>query len=145
MTQPASNFTISGFILVVSLLTSTLSPLCGQARVDSIELNKVNIYSSAGIRDLVKLHVGINESRNAITGYRVQLYSGSNRTKAQEIRMDFSRMYPSRAVYLQYSQPNFRVRAGDFRTRLEAVKFHTALNTHFAASFVVKDDIMIIP
>jgi hypothetical protein len=76
-------------------------------------------------------------------GYRVQIYCGNDRVKANEIKIDFIRHYPSIHTYLTYIQPQFRVKVGDFRTRAEAEKLFEETNTLYGASIIVPDIVVI--
>ncbi len=55
-------------------------------------------------------------------GYRLQIYSGSNRKEAYNIQARFQAEYPNIRTYISYRMPDFKVHVGDFRTRLEAEK-----------------------
>lgn len=90
---------------------------------------------------LVKKHILINKKKQTMPGYRVQLFFGANRAKAYEIRSDFLRVYTQSGAYVIYQQPNFKVRVGDFRTRLEAMKFLKDVQPLFEGSFIVRDDV----
>ncbi len=90
----------------------------------------------------------IIEQRNALlkenpvlAGYRVQIYFGSNRIEAQEARSKFASLYPDIDTYLIYQQPYFKLRAGDFRTRLEAYKLFQNIQKEFKSVFIVNDEI----
>jgi hypothetical protein len=74
-------------------------------------------------------------------GYRIQIYFGSDRVKAQEIRTEFMRTFPEQGAYLIYQQPNFKVRVGDFRTRIEAQGFLKSLYDRYVPSFIVPDEV----
>lgn len=74
-------------------------------------------------------------------GYRIQIYFGSERAKANTYRSDFLQEYPDMGAYVIYQQPNFKLRVGDFKTRLEAAKFLTEMQTRFAVAFIVNDDV----
>lgn len=74
-------------------------------------------------------------------GYRIQVYFGSERTKAQEIRAEILLSHPDIPAYLIYQQPNFKVRIGDFRTRLEASGFLKKIEYHFKSAFIVPDEV----
>ena len=93
------------------------------------------------IDSLVKKHVAINESKHSMPGFRIQIYFGGQRSKAMEIKADFNSRFPETTAYLLYHQPNFKVRIGDFRTRLEAVKLLDQIKPQYSVSFIVKDDI----
>ena len=74
-------------------------------------------------------------------GYRIQIYFGQNRTKANEVKTDFLQLFPKTGAYLVYQQPNFKIRVGDFRSRLEASKFLKDIQSLYAAAFIVKDEV----
>lgn len=75
-----------------------------------------------------------------LNGYRVQIFFG-DRSKAQDMRGEFIRKYPDVKAYISYLAPNFRLRVGDFRTRLEGDKFKDEMSRSFPGSYIVKDKI----
>ncbi len=101
----------------------------------------VAVTNDERVNDLIKKQKEINAQKQTIPGYRIQVYFGSNRPKAMEVKIDFSGKHPETQSYLTYQQPNFKVRVGDFRTRLEAQKFLKDIQGHYVTSFIVPDDI----
>ena len=53
----------------------------------------------------------------------------------------FSNMYPNCMAYLIFDSPNFKVRVGDFRTKLEAQALLFKLAEDFPTLFLVEDKI----
>jgi hypothetical protein len=86
-----------------------------------------------------------NAVKQTIPGYRVQIYFGGVRPKASEVKIEFSREHSEVPAYLTYSAPNFKVRVGDFRTRLEAVKFLKSIEGEYPTTFIVPDEITLPP
>jgi hypothetical protein len=76
-------------------------------------------------------------------GYRVQIYTGTDRAKANELKVDFIRRFPGIRTYLTYVQPQFRVKVGDFKTRAEAQKLYEETNAVYGASMIVPDIVVI--
>lgn len=77
-------------------------------------------------------------------GFRVQICteSGNNaRDAANGQKAQFYTKYESKKAYLEWESPNFKVRVGDFKNRLEATLFWKQLNLDFPASYVVMDEI----
>ena len=74
-------------------------------------------------------------------GYRLQIYSGSNRNAAYAAQAKFNREFPEMRTYISYREPNFKVKAGDFRSRLEAEKMKAQLQSTFSAMFIVSERI----
>ena len=87
----------------------------------------------------------INQSKQTMPGYRIQIYFGTLRSKANELRALFNTHYPDIAATVSYQQPNFKVRAGDFRTRLEAQRHLVDVEKNFPGAFVVPDEIRLPP
>jgi hypothetical protein len=86
-----------------------------------------------------------NVLKQTIPGYRVQIYFGGVRPKASEVKLDFSGKHSDVPSYISYTAPNFKVRVGDFRTRLEAVKFMKSIEGQYPTIFIVPDEIALPP
>ncbi len=74
-------------------------------------------------------------------GYRVQIYFGIDRREAFNEQARFKSLYPRLNAYITYKEPNYYVRAGDFRTRLEAQKFQTELRKQFSTLLIIREKI----
>lgn len=61
--------------------------------------------------------------------------------KANEVMKEFQLKYPDIPIYLVFGQPYYRLRVGDFRTRLEAEKVHKTLVKEYKKAFVTSDRI----
>lgn len=77
---------------------------------------------------------------SSIRGYRLQLFFG-DRDEARKKRVEFTKRYPHIPTYISYLAPNFRLRVGDFRTRLQAEKLKHTLGHEYPGSYIVKDQI----
>ena len=102
---------------------------------------KVEIAADSRIDSLMQVYKKINGEKQTVSGYRVQLFFGSERKKAMDIQSDFLQKYPELHAYLIYQQPNYKVRVGDFNTRLEAFNVYKKLSADYGSAFIVKDEI----
>ena len=105
---------------------------------------KVKIIQDPAIEQLVQKHIKVNETREGIPGFRIQIFfdSGANsKTKAKTACEKFRRKYPGTGVYLTFISPNYKVRVGDFRTRLDAFRFLQDLQIDYPNGYVVTDQI----
>jgi len=84
---------------------------------------------------------GIMAGDESANGFRVQIYFGSNRQAAYNAQEKFKEEYPELHTYITYSEPNFRVHAGDFRTRLEAEKLQKEITDMFPILFIISEKI----
>ena len=101
-----------------------------------------NIVQDSRVNELMLKHVLVNVAKKSkIKGYRVQIHFGTQKAEANEIKSKFLTLYDDVPAYLDYQQPYFKIRVGDFRTRLEAYKFHQEIAEEFSGSFIVADEI----
>lgn len=75
-----------------------------------------------------------------LEGYRVQIFFGS-RNEAQRTRGEFLKKYPDTGAYISYLAPNFRLRVGDFRSKMDSEKFKNEIQNDFSGTYIVKDEI----
>lgn len=74
-------------------------------------------------------------------GYRVQFFISSNRNEIYAKQATFNQMYPDFRTYIIYQEPNYKIKAGDFRSRLEAQKLMRDLRSQFPTLFLVSEKI----
>lgn len=76
-------------------------------------------------------------------GFRVQIYSGSNRSEAYSIQARFKNQYSDMDTYITYAEPNYRVKVGDFRSRSQANEFMRTIRSQYKSVFVFQEDIWV--
>lgn len=96
------------------------------------------------IRMLVNEHIALNEKHNGISGFRIQIYFDSgnqSKIRASRVRAEFSGRFPSVNSYLFYDEPYYKVRIGDFRSRIDANRFLKVISGEYPSAFIVVDRI----
>ena len=75
-------------------------------------------------------------------GYRIQVYSAGNRNDAEEvIKYLEEELEVTEPIYLDYEQPNFKVKIGDYTNRVKAHEIHSTLKEEYPYSIVIRDEI----
>lgn len=100
------------------------------------------IISDARIDSLVQLHIEYNANHPVFQGYRIQILMASGNDAldiTENAKTEFLELYPDIPVYLTFGEPDYRVRVGDFRTRLEAEKFLEEINRKYPGAWVIQD------
>jgi hypothetical protein len=77
-----------------------------------------------------------------VQGYRILVYSGTDREEALKIETDISSNLQERAE-LSYDKPNFRVRVGHYIQRLEAYKTYAKIRKTYPNAIIVLDKVSI--
>jgi len=83
------------------------------------------------------------EVKPQIDGYRIQLFFDSDKSKLNASRASFISRFPKIDTYTIYNAPNFFLKAGDFRTRIEAEKIKAEIEAEFPTSFIIKEKIFL--
>jgi len=92
---------------------------------------------------MVERHVELNSRVKTIPGFRVQIasFSGINaKNSAFNLRDQFITDYPEVQSYIIFDEPNFKVKVGDFRTRLEAYAFLQEIKEVYKG-YIIRDNI----
>ena len=81
---------------------------------------------------------------SGITRYCLQIYTGNDRDKAKQIKYSFMKEYPEvEHVITKRISPNWKVRAGQFETKLEALHLKNNINQKkFPGSFIIEIKIL---
>lgn len=131
-----SSLKIVGLIVFLTICTS-IQIYAQQNASDSSEVEIIQEYK---IKELVDKHIEIN-SKAPIKGYRVKIHFGTDKNQAKDVKGAFISKFPDVPAYEKYDQPNFNIRVGDFRTKLEAYSFLKKIQPDFPAAFIVQDEI----
>lgn len=70
-------------------------------------------------------------------GFRVQVMSTSDRTKALDAKTKILTNYPQHKVYLLYQAPYFKIRVGNFINKKEANELSKELQSLFSAGVII--------
>ncbi len=62
----------------------------------------------------------VNKNIKYAQGFRILAYNGSERQTVMNLRKSIIARVPDEKDYLTYNQPNFRLKVGDFFSRIEA-------------------------
>ena len=116
------------------LLTSSLF---AQKKTGTIKVKGENVF----LDSLIEKVKETNSIHKTIKGYRIQLFSGTERNNANEVKTRFLKLYPEFNAYLLYNQPYYKIRVGDFRTRLDAEVAYQKIKNVFDECIIVSDNI----
>jgi hypothetical protein len=134
-------------LLTLFFLTGIFFPAIESMAQNILQPEKINpnltVYKDPLLDTFVSRIYYTNYPKQIIKGYRVQIYSGSNRIDANKVKSDFLDTYLGEKMYFDYKQPYYKVRIGDYRTKLEAQKMYQLLllDTRFKGVLIVPEDI----
>lgn len=74
-------------------------------------------------------------------GYRIQAYLDKDKNKVNQLRAQYLSAHSEQPAYIDFLAPNFRLRIGDFRTKLDASAYLEQIKVIFPDAIIVMDDI----
>lgn len=77
-------------------------------------------------------------------GYRIIVYSGSNREEIKKIREKVYSIYPDVDIYQVYKQPDYKIKVGDYINRFEAHYALRQFKTLFPDALITMEQVNII-
>ena len=86
-----------------------------------------------------------NFEANRIQGYRILLYTGNDRNLANLAKENAYQLFPKGDVYLSYQSPTFKVRFGNFYSRLEAWQNLLKFRNLFPNAVITNEIVIIKP
>jgi len=127
--------------LLVALMMIVPFPSVLAQKTDTTK-GKVKVNQDPRVEILLSKHVLINTKVKGIEGFRIQIFSDSgnnSKTDAQQVYDGFVAKYRDIGVYLTFKSPNYKVRVGDFRTRLEAQRFLNDIAGDYPNAFITSE------
>lgn len=85
----------------------------------------------------------IKAGRAFLDGYTIQVYSGTSQSEAKIARGKIYSTLKGQNPSLTYDEPNFKVKVGEYYTRLEAQKTYTQIKHLFPGSIITPTRITI--
>lgn len=127
-----------------TIIVSLWSVFAFTAQAQYAVSSNAAVHADPRVEQLVDLHIAYNEEFPVMDGYRIQLNMSSGNAaldNLNEIKTEFEEKYPEIKSYIIFREPYYRLRIGDFRTRLEAVAFLNRIKRDYPHAWVIKDKI----
>ena len=86
---------------------------------------------------LLEVKKEMNKNEPDSERYKIQIYSG-NRSSAEASQRDCNSNFTDWKASMEYETPNFKIWAGNFRTRLEADRALKKIKNKFPAAFIFR-------
>jgi len=138
------------FYLLVIFLSTFLVDAAAQGSVmshnpDSIKndsIGKLVVNQDNRLTNLLDLHKSISSEKQGYDGFRIQIYSESSIDsgidKAEEFQRIVKERFSDLRVYLNYYDPDFKIRVGNFRSKIECEKTLKRVKRFYPSCYTVR-------
>ena len=103
------------------------------------ENGSITSINEKGIDALVSKYENTLKARNGVDGWRVQIIFKTKKKELTQLKIAFIKLYPEIPIYLGYESPYYRIRVGNCRTKLEAIKIKSLISKNFPGAYPVPE------
>jgi SPOR domain len=100
----------------------------------------IKVEEEYNISRMMTRFVEINRTQTTTSGWRIQLVATTDRRKMEETKESFMRNYPGISIDWEHAKPYYRLRAGAFKTKLEAIRVLEGLKKEYPSAFPAQVD-----
>jgi len=101
------------------------------------------VHQSDAIASLLGKYKAYNHMVDYTDGFRVQIMFTDVRDEVYKSKGSLYNQFPDLLSYVEYEQPYYKLRLGDFKTRLEATYYLQQIIPVYPGAFIVRDKIKI--
>ena len=124
-------------------LTSSLPQYPDFRKIESQPSELPGIVSATAVDDELEIVqqrlIEKNKSEIYFSGYTVLVYSGIDRNKAFNTRDEMFQNFPELAAEMQYQEPRYLVKVGQYAYKFEAQKNFSLIKTQFPTARIIQD------
>lgn len=103
--------------------------------------NNIYVEQDPRIDTLLQRNFTNNTLRGTISGYRIQIVSSKHRENVYDMKAEFYSHFPEIETFVDYQQPNFKLRVGNYRNRLEAMHDLEQITEIYSSAFLIREQL----
>lgn len=130
-------------IIAVILFTFITVAVSAQDSTYTSANKNLSVHQDAEVTELLSEYKSYNAKRDTRDGYRIQITYTDIRDDVYKSKGSMYKQFPELASYVEYEQPYFKLRIGDFKTRLDAAYYLQQVIVLYPGAFIVKDKIKV--
>lgn len=105
----------------------------------SVWAQEFSISEDYEVEQLMDKFINIHTSKSYVEGWRVQVISTTDRQRLESVRQSIKIRYPYLSTSWVHNRPYYRLRAGAFATKLEALRLQHLLREYYPGSIPTRD------
>jgi len=141
-------FFILGLFMILSVQAQDIdsSYIYIPAKKPADTVGNVHYFQSSAIVSIMNKKIIVNETHPKVSGYRIQVFSVSgvnSKDKINKEKAEYMLNNKSAIIYIVYQSPYFKLRIGDYRSKLQAYFYLQEIIKDYPFAFIVKDEVNI--
>ncbi|MCW3125192.1 MAG: hypothetical protein JWO03_850 [Bacteroidetes bacterium] len=111
------------------------------ALASSAQNENVTYHQEPRIAELMDIYKLYSKKNDLADGYRLQISFSNDRQEVYNNKAKVYKDFPSDRAYVEYEQPYYKLRIGDFASRLQAYEKLNDVIKKYPGAFVVRDKV----
>ncbi len=124
-----TKYTMSRLLLIACFFAITFG----------VHAQNIQIKEDPLVTMMVNRFVEINKSKSNIDGWRIQILATTDRQRLESVRQTFQYRYPNIPIDWIHNKPYYKLRAGAFSSKLEALRLKYILEQDYPGTYPVRD------
>jgi len=130
------------FLFIIALGLALQADAQEQVEAETIsDEGAVEVIADQRIDRLINRRAEFHRIDSSAAGFRIQIFATTERQDIKLAKEQFEFKYPGVAIYMKYDSPNYKLRVGDFSTKLEAQYWFQKLREEYPTLFLVPDTV----
>ena len=100
--------------------------------------DNVTYHQARKITELTDLYKAYNKNHDITEGYRIQISFSNDRQEAYNNKSKLYKDLPDEKCYIEYEEPYYKLRVGDYSSRIEAYNKLRQIIAKYPGAFVVR-------
>lgn len=121
---------VKKLLFTIMFLTSSILVYC----------QNINVNEDYPVKVLFQEYVTINKTKANVKGWRIQLVATTDRRKVEEAKERFQELYPGVNVDWKHVKPYYKLRAGAFLHKLDAMRALQTIKSDFPGAYPANDN-----
>lgn len=106
----------------------------------ALTAQNIQIKEDPLISQMMDRFIKNNKATTTVDGWRVQVLATPDRQQLESARQVFQYKYPNIPIDWVHANPWYKLYAGAFKTKLEAIRLQYLLRRDYPSAYLVKDN-----
>lgn len=106
----------------------------------ALSAQNIQIKEDPLITQMMDRFIKSNKATTTVDGWRVQVLATPDRQQLESARQVFQYKYPNIPIDWVHANPWYKLYAGAFKTKLEAIRLQYLLRRDYPSAYLVKDN-----
>ncbi|HMO40496.1 MAG TPA: SPOR domain-containing protein [Saprospiraceae bacterium] len=122
------------------MLRAIVLLLCIMGCAMALPAQNIQLREEPQISQMMERFAAINKATATVNGWRVQVLATPDRQQLERTRQIFQYKYPNIPTDWKHANPWYKLYAGAFSTKLEAIRLQYLLRRDYPSAYLVRDN-----